>query len=352
MILFVCYTDIKNASSGSSVRPQRMYEAFTSLGFEVLLLCGAQEDHEQRRRAVRRVVAALKRKTPRFCYIELPSGPIAGAEDRKLLLHLRRLGVPCAAFYRDAFYRFAPWWGVSAPKKAVLRFLHTVDNFLLARCCDIVYFPSKSMAALFSFRRTGVLPPACEALFFKPRETPRTCIYVGGLSPRYGTDLLLNAFEQLNRTGSFPLTIVCREKEVGQIDARRLAMPWLTVAHASGEALEQYYARADIGLYCGRRDVYMDFAMPVKVFEYLSHGLVVVTTNCIEIASFVHKNGVGRVVGDNARSIAAGVRELVARPKSYRDYYNNIVKTVKGENLWIHRAQQVANDLLTDADAK
>ncbi len=349
MILFICYTDIGNASSGSSVRPQMMYHAFCELGYEVLLLSGAQEKRALRVRAVRRIYAELEKKTPQFCYIELPSGPIFGWEDRKLLLYLRRLGVPCAAFYRDAFYRFAPWWGVSKLKSAVLRLLHTADNLLLRRCCDIVYFPSQSMAALFSFPRADVLPPACEARFFKPRTAPRSCIYVGGLSRRYGTDLLLAAFETLNRTGDYPLTIVCREAEKEYIPPKFLASPWLCVVHASGDALTEYYAAADLGLYCGRRDIYMDFAMPVKVFEYLSHGLVVVTTNCTEIAAFVRKNGVGTVVHDDARSIAAGVREMIARPKGYRDCYENIVRTVKEDNLWVHRAQQVAADLLIDS---
>lgn len=186
MILFVCYTDISSASSGSMVRPRMMYQAFLDLGYEVLLLAGAQENRDLRRRAVRRIYAELKRKTPQFCYVELPSGPIFGAEDRKLLLYLKRLGVPCAAFYRDAYYRFATWWNVPLHKKAVLRLMHTADNLLLRRCCDIVYFPSKTMAGLFSFPRTGVLPPACVERFNEPREAPRSCIYVGGLSHRYG----------------------------------------------------------------------------------------------------------------------------------------------------------------------
>lgn len=350
MILFVCYTDISSASSGSMVRPRMMYQAFLDLGYEVLLLAGAQENRDLRRRAVRRIYAELKRKTPQFCYVELPSGPIFGAEDRKLLLYLKRLGVPCAAFYRDAYYRFATWWNVPLHKKAVLRLMHTADNLLLRRCCDIVYFPSKTMAGLFSFPRTGVLPPACVERFNEPREAPRYCIYVGGLSHRYGTDLLLLAFDQLNRTGNYPLTIVCREGEVHEIPSAYRAQPWLTVVHASGDALETYYAKADIGLYCGRRDIYMDFAMPVKVFEYLSHGLAVVTTDCIEIASFVRRNGVGTVVHDNARSIASGVRELFSRPKLFHTCYENIVRTVQEGNLWTHRAQQVIDDLSQNPD--
>ncbi len=345
MMMFISYVDFEDKRSGSTVRPQKMCDAFVKLGFEVFLVSGAQNNRAKRRETVRKVLDRLEKLSPDFCYIELPSGPIFNQIDRTFIRRLHRMGVPIAVFYRDAFYKFASWWQISPHKRLAVRLLHAADNLTLSRCCDIVYFPSKTMAGLFSFPQKGVLPPACEKRFLNPREEPRTCIYVGGLSKRYGTDILLFAFELLNRSGSYPLIIVCREGEKKEIDAKYLSKPWLTVAHATGEALERYYSRADIGLYCGRRDIYMDFAMPVKVFEYLSYGLPVVTTNCTEIAAFVQRYDVGTVVNDEARAIASGVRELIAHPQTYKRFYNNAVAAVKREHLWEHRAAQVAADL-------
>ncbi len=345
MILYVCYTDLDNSQSGSSVRPQKMLHAFEELGYEILLLSGDQRRMNERRRSVQGIFTALGRYSPDFCYIELPSGPIQGFADRRLLMRLSRLGIPTAAFYRDAYYRLAPWWNLALYKKITVRFLHSVDIGILRRCCDIVYFPSRTMASLFDFPQKGVLPPACERLFLKPREDPRVCIYVGGLSRWYGTDLMLRAFEMLNRGGNYPLILVCRESETIEIEPRYRSASWLTISHASGKELEGFYARADIGLYCGRRDQYMNLSMPVKLFGYLSYGLPVVVTNCTEVASFVRKNGVGLVVTDDSHAIAAGVRDMVANPTAYRRYYDNLVQAIKSDHLWIHRAGKVAADL-------
>ncbi|WP_162840303.1 glycosyltransferase family 4 protein [Acetanaerobacterium elongatum] len=343
--MFISYVDFDDRRSGSSVRPQKMYNAFLKLGSKVFLVTGAQNNRKKRRKTVLAALEQLKTLKPKFCYIELPSGPIFNMADRLLILRLHRMGVPIAAFYRDAFYKFAAWWQVSPHKKAVINLLHKIDNRLLARCCSMVYFPSQSMADLFSFPQKGVLPPAGEARFLPVRKQARTCIYVGGLSKRYGTDILLKAFEQLNRTGSFPLIIICREAEKKEIAARYLSMPWLTVAHAAEAQLKQYYTRADIGLYCGRRDVYMDFAIPVKVFEYLSYGLPVVTTNCTEIAAFVRRSDVGVIVEDNAAAIADGVSQLIENPQKYQKLCANAVLAINSENLWEHRAAKVLTDL-------
>lgn len=168
---------------------------------------------------------------------------------------------------------------------------------------------------------------------------------MGGLSERYGTPTMLYSFELLNRTGVYPLILVCRKEELSEIDPKYLDAPWLKIAHAEGAELEKYYGIADIGVFFGKRDLYMDFAMPVKVFEYLSYGLPVITTNCAEISSFVSRNKVGVTVNDDFRAIVSGIKEFLSKPKSYYTCYKNVIRTVENGNLWLDRAQKVITDL-------
>ena len=42
LILYITYVDINSGTSGSSVRPQKMYRALLDAGHEVKLLSGAQ----------------------------------------------------------------------------------------------------------------------------------------------------------------------------------------------------------------------------------------------------------------------------------------------------------------------
>ena len=56
-ILYITYIDFGKMTSGSAVRPQRMYQAFREIGAEVTLLSGSQElsNKEERKKNVEQI---------------------------------------------------------------------------------------------------------------------------------------------------------------------------------------------------------------------------------------------------------------------------------------------------------
>jgi len=58
-MLFVSFIDFGSFESGSSVRPQQIYQAFLDLGYEVKLLCGAQNKREERTQKVKKILEFL-----------------------------------------------------------------------------------------------------------------------------------------------------------------------------------------------------------------------------------------------------------------------------------------------------
>lgn len=353
-LLFISFIDFGDFHSGSSVRPQRMYDAFRELGYEITLLSGLQNRRCDRTRRVCSVMRQIRRQPPDFCYVEPPSGPFFNLCDHLLLLRLARMGVPVGLFYRDAYWKFADWWQVKGIKRAVLTFMQRFDLRIFKKTCKIVYFPTAAMAELFDLPRKGLLPPAGTQGKIGPRaENPAVpdcvnALYIGGVSRFYGTDILLKAFEIVNERMQKPvhLTVVCREAEMGSFFDSYKEKPWLTIAHASGdEALAPHYARSDFALYPSRRDFYMDFCMPVKLFEYLSRALPVVCTDCREAAAFVRENGIGLVTKDTPEAFALAVARLCEEPGLLGRLRRQCETALVQNNLWIHRARQVARDL-------
>ena len=270
-LLYITYIDFGNFQSGSSVRPQMMYEAFRELGWEVKLLQTQQNKRAQRRAAVEEISRWLDEgNRPDFCYVESPSGPIFNLCDKILLRKIRRLGIKIGYFYRDAAFRFDNIFikGQKTPKQHAIAAMSELDVKFLERTADIVYLPTKSMAKYFSFPCMMTLPPACSgSIQSKVGHTPgRSCIYVGGVSKRYGTDILLGAFDLLNADGEdYPLTLVCRESETGYIPQEYREKPWLHIVHASGkESLKPFYQAADLALYPIEKNDYNDFALSVR----------------------------------------------------------------------------------------
>lgn len=348
-LLLISFIDFGEMKSGSSVRPQRMYDAFVKLGYDVSLLSGLQNRKRERWHRVFEKYREIRHNLPDFCYVEPPSGPFFNLCDHLLLLYLKFKKVPIGLFYRDAYWMFADWWPVKGAKRFFLKLMHRFDLFIIKRTCKVVFFPTKSMADLFNLKNKSVLPPAGTDLVVPEHETKRKALYIGGVSKFYGTDIMLKAFSILNdeMKADIKLTVCCRENEMKDFFDAYKDAPWLNIVHLSGdEQLKPLYEDCDIALYPSRRDFYMDFCMPVKLFEYLSRALPVVATNCKETAGFVLRNGIGVVSEDNPEAYASAIKSIIDDRRQLRLCRVNAINALRRSNLWIHRARQAADEIL------
>ena len=349
-ILYLTYIDFGDFQSGSSVRPQMMYEAFLSLGCEVRLLQAQQNRREQRRHAVEEINRWLDTNRPDFCYVESPSGPIFHGFDRKLIRRVHKMGISVGYFYRDAAFRFDEVFipGSKSLKQHVIAWMSERDVRFLKKNTDLFYLPTESMAQYFDFPHVAFLPPACMgSRGDKLGKLPgKRSIYVGGVSKRYGTDTLLKAFDLLNGDGDeFPLTLVCRPQGVAYIEEKVRNKPWLKLVHASGaKELAPLYEQADLALYPIEKNAYNDFAFSVKLMEYLEYGLPMVAVNCTETEKFIQKYSLGLVCENDPTDFAEKVSELLRDTELYARCAKNAAQAVQG-NLWTDRAKTVLADL-------
>lgn len=350
-LLYITYIDFGEFQSGSSVRPQMMYDAFCQLGWEVKLLQTQQNKKAERCRAVAEINEWLDHNRPDFCYVESPSGPIFQSCDRKLLRRIHRMGIWMGYFYRDAYFKFAHLFGQTnnrTLREKVIAYLSNQDLKRLKQCADLVYFPTETMASYFDFPHTAPLPPACVGNLGDKRgqENQRRSIYVGGISKSYGSDTMLKAFDLLNPAGTaeYPLTIVCRKTEAGYLEPYR-DRAWLTVLHVSGkDNLKPLYEQANLALRPVEKNEYNDFAFSVKLTEYMEFGLPVVSVDTVEVAKFIERNRIGLVCRDDPQDFAEKVREILGDSQVYQRYCAQVYEAVSQGNRWVDRAQTVVED--------
>ena len=144
----------------------------------------------------------------------------------------------------------------------------------------------------------------------------------------------------------YPLTLVCRESETGYIPQEYREKPWLHIVHASGkESLKPFYQAADLALYPIEKNDYNDFALSVKLLEYLEFGLPVVAVDCTETKRFVEGLGSGLVCRSDPADFADKVREILTDTSLYALCALNVQKAAQSGNLWTDRAKQIARDL-------
>lgn len=350
-MLFISYIDFGNFDSGSSVRPQMIYDAFCELGYDVKLLQTRQNKRKQRREAVKEINSWLNFNIPDFCYIESPTSAIFNKCDHKLIKILHNMGVKTAMFYRDADYNKkikSSRVDINKFKAYFIRKMCEYDLKIYKKNLDIVYFSSKTMADYFDLPDKRILPPACVKSFIRKYEHNYTSIYVGSLSKLYDCNKMFEAFNLINKDNNkYPLIVVCRKQDVNFINEKYIGKSWLNIKHASGKKnLEKYYKSADIGIFSVKKCEYMDFAIPVKMFEYMEFGLPIISTNVKEVKNIIDSLQSGITVDDKPQSFAKAIEKIFSSQDIYKQYADNVAKAIP-ENTWIARAKKVEKDLIS-----
>lgn len=351
------------SSSGSRVRPLRLLAAFQALGYDVAVVAGDGSERQAAIAAVRAQAAAGEHFA--FLYAEPPNAPLLWLnrqqshrfQDYGLWRWCQAQSIPVGLFYRDVHWRFDQYKiATSWRKRAVTIPLYWADWLSYQLCVDHLFLPSLAMAAHLPSRwpatRLSALPPGCTiATTPHPHQTdiPLKLFYVGGVQPPlYDLRPMFTAVEAL--TG-VQLTVCCRAAEWAAV--RDLYAPFdatkIQIIHAQGDGLARYYAETDLFGLFWRPYAYLDFAMPVKLFEALGYGVPLVTTAGTETARFVAREGLGWVVTteEEFRSLLLRLRDERSALAAQRQQ----LATARQRHTWLARAQLVTELLTGDRPA-
>lgn len=352
-LIYIAFVDLDGpVSSGSGVRPKAMARAFEDLGLKVKVLDGWPRDRNKRKAAIRDFETWLEDHTARACYIEPPSGPLFLRADRELIRKIHDRGIPIGLFYRDLFWRFDDkFHGVGKWKIRLIRWMQARDLRLFQQNVTRFFFPSPEVARAADFGVAWEALPPGTVVFDDAAEVAATrerllsapvlnLLYVGGVLGDYGLSLLLDSLQLLNRTGTrLTLTLVCREAEwqTFQESYPTEDLSWLTVHHVSGDALTPLYAAADLCVIPRQATPYMHFAVPVKLFEYVSHVKPIVATRLEATAPFIEQNGIGWTVDDNPKALSDAFDAILNDRAAAAEKLSALVLT-RADNTWEKRA--------------
>lgn len=347
-ILYIVFFKFDNLTSGSLVRPYQMYKAFLEEGHEIELL-HIHNVRNNRTKDVRNFFNKGKNKERYdLCYIEPPTDAIGNFSFYFLLVYLRLKKIPIGLFYRDVYWKYDEEWGVIGLRKHLLIMAYRIDWFFLKHFCHTIFFPSSSMAQKFKLKKADILPPAGISISVKtPKSVTKNVVYVGGLTGNYGGSLLMKAMGLVNEKLNIPINLflVCRKEEATQFYAKTLDKTWIKMLHIEGdENLRDIYTKCDVAIIPRNVSEYMNFSMPVKIFEYLSYRLPIIATDCFEVAKFINDYDIGIVVKDTPECLAEGILEFYKDSNRIMLFQKNVENAMIG-NLWTDRVKKIINTL-------
>lgn len=363
VLLYYPFEVAENANSGSKLRPKEIYKAFKEWGarenVEILLLSGSSSERES---LFEQWKNQGKLDQLEFCYMEnqtipfwltdkghIPKKPFV---DQKVMRFLKQRHVPVGVFYRDVYWKFDELYPLKGLKKTVMKTIYRMEEKFYNKYCKVIFLPSDAMGKFVDIQKEMIsLPPGGKKMNIvrKEKKSPFSQgLYVGGINNEdYGLFLLLDALEMANQEEKIcELTVVCREDEYKQLPEdkkKRIDEMKVTVKHVSGEALNELYREMDFAFIPRFRSTYNDFAVPVKLVEYLSNELPVVATYCQAQQEIIESDGYGIICEDKPASMAQAIKEMAPNALQYRE---NIQKTFIQKHSWLARVEKIKSALI------
>ena len=335
-----------------------MLKAFENIGYEVESIVGYAKEREQKSRSI---IEQLERgRQFSFIYSESHTMPTLLTErhhfptypflDFRILARLRGQGIPLGLFYRDVYWRFELYKKVARHKRAIAIPLYWYDWLRYKQTVDHLFIPSLAMKPHLPspwLKDLTMLPPGADVDAVSSTEpfikkSHLNLFYVGGVMPPLYD--LTPLFEVLHEAeDDVRLTLCCREKEWNEISHCYDLPSSVEIVHSSGKELSDYYARADLFCIIRKPDTYLNFAMPVKIFEAMAYGLPIVISGGGAAAQLIRDEAVGWTV-DSKEAFLSLINRLREHPEELERKREH-VRSKRHEHTWQARAKQVADTL-------
>lgn len=327
--------------SGPTVRIGNMRDALREI-VDLDVVAGLRS---RRAAALGRYAARGRLRGLAGVYVE-SSTTLPSPADIAFLTAARRRDIPVLTYIRDAYQLYPEYWSGNTLKLRVSRRLFIPTFRRLARASSVVAFPSQGLAdALPLGRETILLPPGAPRPLTVPKgRRANSLLFVGALRHAVlGAEILLEAIDQVRACGH-PVELICVSRPGDEPPG---PLPsWMRVERTSGAGIHALLPEVFASVIPRRRSPYNDFAVPIKVMEYLSYGRPMLVTDCTETARIVRSAGSGLVVGDTSTALAMGIIKLYTEDPETLDRYAEAGLAAAAANSWRSRAERVVSTLL------
>jgi hypothetical protein len=334
---------MRNQNSASNIRPAKLIQAFKNTIHDIDVIDSPNRSR-QRKNIIKSIIINLfHNKKYDICYYEPSTYPLQKTE--RLLIHwLRKQNTWISYFHRDMYWRYKIGDNHKSNQKIQKHNIKQENNLIfLEKKIDLLFTPTNLYAKeLNSTLPCITLPPGGNINNVKYDAAKREgVIYVGGVSERYGTRILLHSFKKINEKYNIPLTIVCRKKT--EIFSDYIDFSWLNIQHWDNSQIKKYYSKYKIAIIPIEKSSYHEFALPFKLFEYASFGLPIAVSDNYEQIRLVKENKLGVNIGSTVGSFSTNVLNFYNDTESLNQYHHNSLTFIKQKGLWKHRVETIIN---------
>lgn len=336
-VLLLGHYPLDRLDRAPKVRTWAMAESLAKFS-DLTVISGTRSE---RRPWLQQFVREKGLKTIHGVYLEAATSTMT-LQDWRFLRCVRQAGLPLAIYIRDAYQRFPDLYPPKDLKERVLAVAYALTCRAYQDLATTLFFPTTGLSSLFVHPQKRLLPPAGSVLVPPPIDrNPFQIVYVGANGPHDGVEIAMEAMMRLSQT--FPtaqLILIMRSGE-----HPRTVPPCCRLVEAAGMQLARWLWSSSLALIPRPDTVYNRLALPVKLFDYLSHGLPIVTTVGSEAAKLVVEEQVGAAVLARPDAYADGMANLLSQPAALAAMRKRAFDLIQTRHNWDQRAVTVLTAL-------
>lgn len=370
VILYYPFIYKEDLNVGSGVRPANLKLAFekkyNTNKTQLIFIHGTQLE---RINHINLIKGEIDSKDILYCYVEFPNIPLLFSNknsipvrpdiDFKWFSYCKKNKIPIGGFVRDIYWKFPDLYPAKNYKDSINYFFSDIYLSWYKKTLDCMFLPSKEMNYYIGMDEDKIysLPsggtPKENIDFLNPvlKKEYWNAIYVGGLHETTGYKLMLDAFEKLNNEGiKYKLSMIVREKDYLQhLDEIQIfeKSGWLTVKHVATNKEPEHLMNADFAIIPYPPSQYHDFAMPVKLIEYISFGLPILVAQNTSMNKFIQNINAGVVFADDTYGFIDGINRIILGIKDLKYDKRKIYKKFIEGHTWAQRVDEIEKTLLS-----
>ncbi|MED4635285.1 glycosyltransferase [Peribacillus frigoritolerans] len=348
-ILFVIMSDIlpgKNFS-GPTVRSLEMLKEFRYKHETVDVIIG--ENPKERFRQFQGLDA---NQNYEYCYIELKVG-VTRFYDTLLISFLRKKfkNIKIGMYYRDMYWAYNINFNGGKIRSFFVPIVNKLHLKFLVKNGDVIFGQSNSFSKKMkefipksNKCKFAILPPGCETVEIN-ESPPSAVIYVGEIDNVFsGIELLIESMKLVNLQREVNLNLVCRSNEYNNnnflIEANK-QFNWLNIHHATKETINKIYNKSSVAVIPRYKDEYTKICLPIKLFEYISFELPIISVDHGEVSRFITEYQIGYISSKEPMDFANMILKMINMKEKENDHLQLNLKRCKEENMWKSRIEKI-----------
>lgn len=346
-LLFIGYFSLDKLDSAPKVRTYNLYKNFsTNNEIQTDFITG-----ERNNRKIPLLKYIFTGKIFKVDAIYVEAGARTSTEiDILFFLIAKILNIPMGIYIRDAY----PLFNKGKKKKVrehISDFGWFVSIWFYKLTASILFFPTEGLKQLFTgIKKYELIPPAGTKIDYIPfsKNNEKGILYCGAISKLYGVDNLIDALDIVyERYSNIRFYFVCRKNELNDEILKKINnKKWINLMHTDFGEIIKMREKIYLSVVPSSDDPYANINLHIKIFDYMSIGRPIVSTDGKEVSNFFNKNDLGLLCRPTVESIAEKIIYLLENENFAEKLGEKNYSVITNENLWEHRANKILSYLV------